>query len=449
MRWLRRIPRRVSQHMSRRVLTRVTVALVVLNLAVLGVLFVAMAHARHGFGSFGISLIDLDVYRLGSRMWLDGGNLYGPLPPLLGGGALPFTYPPFAAIVLSPLAMVHFWLAGVILTVVSLGLVVLVVALVLRADRIRPAGAWLTVALLVAAPAAMLFEPVRANIDNGQINIVLMAMVAVDCLVARDGRYGRRYRGVLIGLAAAIKLTPAVFVLFLLLDRDRSPAARSTVRSTLGSTLGGALRAAGAFLAATGLAFLLATRDSIAYWTTVLGQTDRIGNPVYTSNQSITGVLARFGLPEQWRTGLWLVLAVLVLGITAVAIRRCLGTGRTSLALGITALAELLISPVSWSHHWVWVVPLLLSLAIVAVRERATWAAVLTAVGAVVFALSPEWWVPHGGEHELSWSWWHHLLGDAYVWFGLAALVTVAVVAIRPARHARFAEPARFAEIIG
>ena len=260
--------------------------LAAVNLAILGFLLALLRHAEPGTVGYHFYLVDLAVYRYGGQFWLSGADLYGPFPWEPGYGPLPFTYPPFAAIVFSPLALVPFWLAAEIITVGSLGLLVVVVAFVLRADRVRLSGLRLSLALLLVVPASLLLEPVRENLYFGQINIILMTLVAVDCLASPDRWYGRRCRGLLVGVAAAIKLTPAVFVLFLLLDRrDRWATPRAVA----------------AFLAAAGLGFLFAPGDSIDFWTRVLGHTARIGATPYADNQSLMGALARkYGLP--WRT---------------------------------------------------------------------------------------------------------------------------------------------------
>jgi alpha-1,2-mannosyltransferase len=283
---------------------------------------------------------------------------------------------------------------------------------VLRASGLRPGRAW----LLGAVPLALAFEPVRTNLGAGQVNVLLMALVAADCLAPR----GRRHRGLLLGLAAAVKLTPAAFVLFLVLDRDRKAA----------------LRGGASFAAATALGFLFAGRGSVTYWTGTVWDTGRIGGDDYASNQSIMGVLSRFDVPQPLRGHLWLGLAALVLVLATAGTRRALAAGRTGIALGVNATAELLVSPVSWAHHWVWAVPIVLALALTAVRERARWARVPAVAGSVVFVLSPQWWFPSQGDRERLWPLWQQLVGDSYVWFGLAFLAVAALV-----RHDRTPRP--------
>jgi alpha-1,2-mannosyltransferase len=313
--------------------------------------------------------IDLDVYRLGARTWLSGGDLYGRLPPTSIGNHLPFTYPPVAAVLFVAFTPMPFPVACVALTVLS----VAALALVLRLVGVRVA---------VVLPAALLLEPVRSTLDFGQVNLLLMALVALDCLTPRP----RWPRGVLVGLAAAIKLTPAAFVLFFLLRGDRRAAAT----------------ALGSFAAVTAIGFALNPAGSVKYWTSTVFNPERIGKASFESNQSINGVLARLGVE---RGASWLVLAAVVVAIGAVAVRRATDPVE---ALALNAFVVLLCSPVSWSHHWVWIVPFLL-----------TARPALAAGGTLLFLLSPHvWWAAEDGA-----TWLTVTVGNAYVWFAIAVLV--------------------------
>jgi alpha-1,2-mannosyltransferase len=344
--------------------------------------------------------VDLDVYRLGSAALLHGRALYGTLPPTGDGQSLLFTYPPFAAIVLAPLAVLPYWAACLVLTLLTLGVLALVLVTVLRAlgvrcDRRRVA------ALLVAAE---LLEPVLRTLYAGQIDLLLLALVVLDVLVDTP----RWPRGLLIGLAAAVKLTPAVFLLYFLLRRDGRAAATAVVT----------------FLAATALGFLLAGADSVRYWTGALWDTGRVGEPTYAGDQSLLGLLARAGVPADARTAWWLPLVAVVLVLTALGVRRALAAGEPTVALGLNAVGGLLVSPISWTHHWVWAVVVLLGWAELARRTRRRGFAVLAGTGAVLFVAGPQWWWPRGGEVERQWNLAQQLTGNGYVLFGLAVLVT-------------------------
>ncbi|TCO63007.1 glycosyltransferase 87 family protein [Actinocrispum wychmicini] len=323
--------------------------------------------------------IDLEVYRLGVQAWLDGGDLYGTLPKTQVGIPLPFIYPPISAVLMAPMTVIPFALANVLLIVATVALTALTLAVVL--SSLGKSLKWM--ALL---PLALLIEPIRSTLDYGQINVILMAMVAADCLVRKP----HWPRGVLVGLAAAIKLTPAAFILFFLLRRDF----RASVTTVL------------SFLAATAVGFLLTWNTSIKFWTFAVFHTNEKVGTDYLANQSIHGVLARLGLG----TGVWLALAVAVLTCTVMAMRRV----EPTLAFSLNAVAMLLLSPISWSHHWVWCVPLLLALAGNGYR-------VLAATGAVVFVLAPHWWFP-----VQPWTGWQNLIGDAFFLYAVAVVGLVA-----------------------
>ncbi|WP_043787615.1 glycosyltransferase 87 family protein [Amycolatopsis rifamycinica] len=348
--------------------------------------------------------VDLDVYRLGSTALLHGQALYGTLPPTGDGQFLLFTYPPFAAIVLTPLAVLPYWAACLALTLLTLGVLAVVLVTVLRAfgarcDRRRVA------ALLLAAEV---LEPVLRTLYAGQLDLLLLALVVLDVLVDTP----RWPRGLLIGLAAAVKLTPAVFLLYFLFRRDTRTVVTAAVT----------------FLAATALGFLLAGAGSVRYWTSALWDTGRVGEPTYAGNQSLLGLLARAGVSPEARTAWWLPLVAVVLVLTAWGVRRALAAGELTVALGLNALGGLLVSPISWTHHWVWAVVVLLGWAELARRTRRRAFAVPAATGAVLFVAGPQWWWPRGGEVERHWAFVQQLTGNGYVLFGLAVLLTAVLV---------------------
>ena len=165
---------------------------------------------------------------------------------------------------------------------------------------------WLAAAIV--APAVIYLEPIRSNFDFGQVNVVLMTLVIADC-VPRKTPWPR---GMLLGLAIALKLTPAVFLLYFLLRRD-TRALLVTAASAVVATLAG---------------FAFAWRDSLEYWTETVRNTDRIGTVTLNTNQNIAGALARLGLGEGERFVLWTVACFAVLGLTVWAARRALRAER-------------------------------------------------------------------------------------------------------------------------
>jgi alpha-1,2-mannosyltransferase len=268
---------------------------------------------------------------------------------------------------------------------------------------------WLAAAIV--APAVIYLEPIRSNFDFGQINVVLMTLVIADC-VPRKTPWPR---GMLLGLAIALKLTPAVFLLYFLLRRD-TRALLVTTASAVVATLAG---------------FAFAWRDSFEYWTDTVRNTDRIGTATLNTNQNIAGALARLGLGEGQRFVLWTLACFAVLGLTVWAARRVLRAGQPVLALICVAMFGLVVSPVSWSHHWVWVMPTLLVTTVVAYRLRHLALAAVTAAGVALMVWTPITLMP---EHrETAASLWRQLAGGSYVWWAIAVIAVAGTVSARSA----------------
>lgn len=342
--------------------------------------------------------LDADVYRSGAAAVLEGSSLYGQLFTVRDA-VLPFTYPPLAALLFLPLAFLPVEVAGVILTALSLLALWFVLALTLRALGCD----WRWAVWLL--PIAALFEPVRDTIAFGQINLLLMALVVMDALGRR-----RLSTGALAGLAAAVKLTPAVFVLYFLLRRDYRAAA------VMGGTAAVATLAVGAIMPNT----------SWLYFTDVLGDTGRIGSPAYSKNQSIAGLLARV-TDAGWADYVWIVGVAVVIGAAFLAARRTWVRDDSALLLSVVAVVSLLCSPVSWSHHWVWLIVLALATA-----ARLPVAALCTVVLAI---LPPHALLRHDNGVESRWTLFEHLLGNSFVI--LAATVLAIVAAGHGARRIR------------
>ncbi|WP_042939259.1 glycosyltransferase 87 family protein [Rhodococcus sp. AW25M09] len=352
--------------------------------------------------------LDLDVYRLGGQVFAEGGDLYGQLPPIATGTTLPFTYPPIAAALFSPLSSVSLYDASITVTALSMILLLVTVVATLTSLGVRPRTVVWWSAGAVFAVSVLVLEPVTSTLNYGQINIVLMTFVALDCLPKKTPWP----RGVLIGLVAAVKLTPAVFVLFFLLRKDF----RAAVMSVL------------SFAVFTAIGFALTWSDSVKYWTETIVDSDRIGGPAYPPNQSITGVLARLGMDELPRSILWLALSVVVLIIAAVAMRKAFAADEIALALTLNAMLGLLVSPVSWSHHWVWAVPFTVVLAVLGYRRRSALLLGLVAVGLVLMVYPPHWKLSEGRSSGLGWPLIDQFAASAYVWWALASIVALAAI---------------------
>ncbi|AIY47142.2 polyprenol-phosphate-mannose-dependent alpha-(1-2)-phosphatidylinositol mannoside mannosyltransferase [Mycolicibacterium fortuitum subsp. fortuitum] len=373
--------------------------------------------------------IDIDVYRMGGRAWLDNQPLYadGAIFHTQGGLDLPFTYPPLAAIMFAPFAWLSLPAASVAITATTLLLLIVSMVIVLTRLNVWPdttitsEPAWLRrcwLAAALVAPAVIWLEPIRSNFEFGQINVVLMTLVVADCVPRRTPWP----RGVLLGLAIALKLTPAVFLLYFLLRRDIHTLLR-TAAATVVATLAG---------------FVLAWTDSIEYWTETVRNTDRIGTATLNTNQNIAGTLARLGLSEGPRFALWVVASFAVLALTVWAAQRALRAGSDEspvVALICVAMFGLVVSPVSWSHHWVWSLPTLVVTGVLAYRMRkdrpaALFLALVTMIGFALMVWTPiDLLTPH---HETAASVLRQLAGDAYLWW---ALVVIAVIGfVSPSR---------------
>ncbi len=390
--------------------------------------------------------IDIDVYRMGGRAWLDNHPLYsdGAIFHTQGGLDLPFTYPPLAAVLFAPFAWLSLPAASVAITATTLALLIVSTAIVLSRLNVWPVTTitsepawlrrgWLAVALVV--PAVVWLEPIRSNFEFGQINVVLMTLVIADCVPRRTPWP----RGVLLGLAIALKLTPAVFLLYFLLRRDVSTLLRTAAATVVASLAG----------------FVLAWTDSIEYWTETVRNTDRIGTATLNTNQNIAGTLARLGLAEGPRFALWVAACFAVLGLTVWAVRRALRTGADEapvVALICVAMFGLVVSPVSWSHHWVWSLPTLLVTGVLAYRMRARYLAslylaVVTLAGIALMVWTPiVLLTPH---HETAASTMRQLVADSYLWWALAVIVVMGAASASRAGEPAVATAPRVAQLSG
>ncbi len=344
-------------------------------------------------GAFAGGFTDLHVYEHAGRAVLEGRPLTGSDPET----GLPFTYPPFAALLLVPLALLPAGVAAASWTAVSVAALAAVVVLVLR-EVGRPSPGWL-VALLTAGAVAL--EPVWQNLTFGQVNVLLMLAVLVDVV-----RPDRRWSGLLLGLAAGVKLTPLVFVVLLVLIGRRSVAARAVL----------------VFAATVAVGFVVAPASSTAYWSDRLVDATRVGPPALAHNQSAYGALTRL-LDGEPPTLLWLAVAGALSLVTLLVAAHWWRRGDRVLGTCLAALAMLVASPIAWSHHWVWAVPLSLAL-----WERSR---VVAIAWVAVFVARPFVWLPYGEGRELAWSWPEHLVGNAYL---ICAIGLVAWAAAQAAR---------------
>jgi alpha-1,2-mannosyltransferase len=372
----------------------------------------------HGVtGSFrDLGLLDLQVYRMGGRALIDGRPLYDVYYPHDG---LAFTYAPFAAVVFVPLALAGWTGGAVIMTVCSLAALVRVALLVSR--RVGEQGFLPGWSRISAAAVLVLFGlslwPTGSTLEYGQLNIVLMWLVVEDLL--GRGR-GSRWQGIGVGLAAGIKLTPALFIVMLLVTGKRRAAGIATAVLLGTVMIGGMIQPASAW----------------HYWTSTVFDSSRIGSPAYLANQSLNGVAQRvLGLHGPARAVWLLAAAVTVTGGLWVA-RRAWNAGFPATAVMVTALTTLLVSPISWAHHWVWItmVP-----ACLLVRPRELEPLAVRAARYAIVALTVAVTVPrlldllpedHG--QELTYSAGQHIVAAAYPLLALVIMIYVATAVRAP-----------------
>ncbi len=377
-----------------------------------------VAATTFGGGSFSPwrpVMVDLEVYRSAGRTLLRGGDFY-TLP-----GSLQFLYPPFAAVLAAPLALLPATLAQIGWTAAG------VLALLAVLHRFGLHGWGLS---LVATAAVWFVEPVVETLAFGQLGIFLVALVVLDLVpgprVLRFGRNGGRLlpEGSLTALAAAVKLTPAIFVVYLLVVR-RTRAFVAAVLTGLAVTLASAV---------------VAPTASLGFWSRLAHGDTGLGHSIiyYTNQSALADVVRIFGLGSgAAATGLVLCAVVAALGVVAAV--RWHRAGDVAMAVNLCGVASLLASPVSWLHHFVWVVPLALSLA----RRAPTlprlpgWYAALGWVFIGWVVASPFRRLPNGADVELTWTWGQNLLASTTLLLGVTLLVAALFVRLRPGPTSR------------
>jgi alpha-1,2-mannosyltransferase len=280
---------------------------------------------------------DLRIYFSAVNFWFDGHDIYDYAQPDPIQISLGFTYPPVAALMMTPMAVLPFVVVQMLTVAAIMVAGFFCVYLAVRAlNRTRPADAWqLTVAVLITV-AAFATQPFAQTMQFGQVNLFLALLVIVDALVLlpRNSRFG----GVLIGVAMAIKLTPGVFLLFLLVNKRWRETAV----------------ALGSAAAVTILSAALTPAASWRFFTSLIWDTERVGLLDNAANQSLNGLLARLVAPLDPPRLLWFVLVIALTVVVAIRARRAVVAGDQLLALTLVGSLGILISPVSWVHHAVW-----------------------------------------------------------------------------------------------
>ena len=361
--------------------------------ALIGVTVLALLHQQ----------VDLSTYLLGGAH-AAGDDLFSVT---LAKDGLGFTYPPFSALLFSPFAHVPVRVAEVAFSWANLAAVCALVAACLRAvcDQLdRRTIMWWALVLLV--PVVM-FDPVRQTFLLGQVNIILALIVVADMTLDLPIP-----RGILVGLAAAIKVTPLILIPYLFLTRQGRAGVRAIASFAGAALLGSAVNAS----------------TSWAYWTHYIRDPQRAGMLSWIGNQGVLGAFERMvGHTVTTPTTFVIVISVAVVGLVVAA-----GAYRRSspvLGFLVVEATESLASPVSWSHHFIWVVLLVAWLALAPDRPRygEWWALAVSAL----FWAAPVWWVPHGPAVAFAGRGWLIPLSDAYALLFIALLVGAGVRVFR------------------
>jgi alpha-1,2-mannosyltransferase len=402
--------------------------------------------------SYMAAMRDLVVYR-------DGGLIVRHVPPAYdarhasplydwaGQHGVQFTYPPFAAVVFSVASVLSWTAMRWAMTLASLG------ALGASAWFLWGALGYRRTARLGAAMAlsalALLTEPVQQTLALGQVNLLLMLLIIADLLTGGAAVYGgssvrtRWWHGIGIGIAAGIKLTPLIFIPYLVLARRYRQAAT----------------AAAVFAGTVAIGYAVLPRDSGTYWAQGLfAKANRIVFLGTRGNQSLRGAVSRLAGSVASGSTPWIVAAIVVVIAGLAAAAMLYRAGQPVAGMLACAVTGLLVSPLSWDHHWVWVVPGIALLAHLGARSagavRAAWWAA-AAVLLLVFGCWPQFWAfPRAGltpagivwyapgtffgtgdkpwYHEFHWHGLQLLAGNIFVLAGLAALAAFVLAALRP-----------------
>jgi alpha-1,2-mannosyltransferase len=377
---------------------------VVVALLLCALAFDAVFAVRHAW-------FDMQVYYGAINYWADGtGEIYDYLLPNTKYG---FTYPPFAALLMLPMAFLGWNLAVFVsVSMTVLGAVAVLYWLVRPLARRLEQPTWFV--LGVAGALAVAFEPMRETFLFGQVNSVLLVIVAGDLLLLV--RNNRSVAGVGIGIATAIKLTPGVFIVYLIVTRRYRAA----------------VVASGTTAAATLFAGAVAPDATREFWTDALWNTSRVGSQSFVSNQSLNGVINRWD-PSHPPKAVWIALVLLVMAVWAWRSHQAIKRGDEASGLAFTGILGVLISPITWVHHLVWVMPALVLLVVRAYdrgtsTRRRNWLVGLALVTYMIMCSRMVW--AFNGKFDTFAGW---VGSNAYVWLSLILLVALPLAPVRAA----------------
>jgi alpha-1,2-mannosyltransferase len=356
------------------------------------------------------STIDLQVYVYAVKDMLAGRDIFATTTPFWN---LYFIYPPIAAILMTPLVFgpYLFW------QVVWTGGLVWAQQSVLK--RCGAPRGWKLGLIGIAVLLAV--EPIRTTLGYGQVNTILMALVVADLLPDAPGERRRIPQGTLIGLAAAIKLTPALFVIFAFLIGKARVAITAMI----------------SFAVFTGIGAILLFRETLVFFGGLSGGETRTASPLYTGNQSLLGVFFRLGDSSR-------VTALVGLAVSAIlAVLGCLVAAHwwrqdeKAFAVALVGLTTCLASPLSWTHHYVWILPMAMAVLSPGVPR---WARYLGGFWVVwVCVCLPLAVLPYGGGRERQFDFLQQVVADLGPIVGLILVAglawqLVATPRLQPAR---------------
>ncbi|UGQ09382.1 glycosyltransferase 87 family protein [Yinghuangia sp. ASG 101] len=343
------------------------------------------------------SMVDLVVYRAEGAAVAAGVDLYGPLA---APHDLRATYPPFAAMLFTALIVPPYEVLRDVAIAANIAL--LFVAALLSCRLVGVDGRRRTTVAVAVTALGIWAEPVFTTFRYGQINMLLLVLILADFTRPPTART----RGLALGIAVGIKVTPGIFVLYLLLTRRFREAAVAVA----------------AFLATVGVGFAALPDASRRFWTDLVMDPTRVGRLENAANQTVRGMAVRITHTRDTGTVWFVLIAVVAVAGMACAVfaYRRLGD---RWGLPVCAVTGLLVAPIAWTHHWVWCIPIAVLL----------WVDARPALSAVaVFWTFAVWYVPHVPFVELHFAPWQTALSGWYVLFGLGFLVFAA----RQAWHA-------------
>jgi alpha-1,2-mannosyltransferase len=343
------------------------------------------------------STIDLQVYVYAVKDMLAGKDIFATTIPIW---SLYFIYPPIAAILMTPLAFGPYVFWQVVWTA---GLVWAQQSVLKRCGA--PRG-WKLGLLGIAVVLAV--EPIRTTLGYGQVNTMLMALVVADLLPDPPEHRRRIPQGILIGLAAAIKLTPALFVIFMFLIGKRR----------------GAITAVISFAVFTGIGAILLFRETVVFFSGLSGGDTRTASPLYAGNQSLLGVFFRLGDSSRTTTLLGLAVAGVLAVLGCLVAAHWWRSGEKVFAIAIVGLTTCLASPLSWTHHYVWILPMGMAVLSPGVPRWARYVGGFWVVW--VCACLPLAALPYGGGRERQFDFLQQLVANLGPMLGVILLVGLA-----------------------